>query len=150
MLNTHLALIVSGLLKSLAALGWRNRAAVPFIILFWCSLRRLTTSLDTIFACWRAGSLPTPRPAADTAPATVHLPRHPRVRRPAARRKTSPSTPERAEIRTAAPQARTKLSHTRVVTNPSAFPPRPELGWPFIPVPARLRTRIPTRRFSRA
>ncbi len=105
MVINHLALIASGLIRTLAARVRHTGSSVSEAILFWLQIRQLTEALDGLFSAWRSGDLPPlPQPAileATPAPARAPCAAAVRPRPSGAQRHNTP----RASITRPAPAA---------------------------------------------
>jgi hypothetical protein len=61
-LATRFALILTGLRAVIARAAARDRARAPLLVLAWSRIGRMAARFERLFALWRAGSLPQPRP----------------------------------------------------------------------------------------
>ncbi len=93
--------IISGL-KGTFATPWRSCARIPELLLFWLTLKRLTTALDTLFTAWREGTLPPPpAPAATRAAPKPPCPAANTPHRATPRIRKSQARPAQARMRPA-------------------------------------------------
>ncbi len=61
-LPTLFALILTGLRAAIAPIAARDRARTAILAHLWVRLGHLATRFERLYAQWRAGTLPTPRP----------------------------------------------------------------------------------------
>ena len=69
-LATTFAAILAGLRAAIAPTAARDRARTALLVLIWSRLGRMATRFERLFARWRAGTLPKPRPARARQPTT--------------------------------------------------------------------------------
>ena len=60
---TQFTAILAGLRAAIAAHAARDRARAAMLVLVWSRVSRMATRFETLFAKWRAGTLPKPRPS---------------------------------------------------------------------------------------
>jgi hypothetical protein len=160
-LATCFSLILAGLRAAIAPVAARDRARTTLLVLLWGRLARMATRFERLFARWRAGTLPRPRPARagqrTRRQPHPHLPANP-AWLVAMVRETAPMAsqlqhllahPDIADFLAAAPQAGRilrPLCHMLGLPRPPALPPPPRKrpqaqpagGWaqPTAPAPA--------------
>ncbi len=123
--------ILTELKGTITTNAWEKCASVPALILFWWHLRRLTAALDSLFAAWRAGTLPLPaqpaisaaQPAPDRPPATAPSRASAPPRRTTARVRVRPAQPQPLPQRPVA--SRTAQPHPIPRSPAMAARPRP-------------------------
>ena len=112
--------LLNGLKGTLLQNAWRNIAALPALILFWLSMKRLADSLDLLFTAWRSGTLPV-APAAPAPPVTSS----PRPHRPG--RSRTPRAPSPPTART--PPSREPATAPARPRRPKRAPAATALPW---------------------
>jgi hypothetical protein len=151
-LATRFSLILAGLRAAIAPVAARDRARTALLVLLWGRLARSATRFERLFARWREGTLPKPRPSRAGQPTTrqphPHLPANP-AWLVAMARETAPMAsqlqhllahPDITEFLAAAPQAGRilrPLCHMLGIPRPPALPPpprkrpptQPTVGW---------------------
>jgi hypothetical protein len=144
-LATCFSLILAGLRAAIAPVAARNLARTTLLVLLWGRLARMATRFERLFARWRAGTLPKPRPARAGQPTAwqphPHLPANP-AWLVAMVRETAPMAsqlqhllahPDIADFLAAAPQAgrilRPLCHMLAVPPPPQTRPPAPTVGW---------------------
>jgi hypothetical protein len=149
-LATRFALILAGLRAAIAPVAARDRARTSLLVLLWGRLGRMATRFERLFARWREGTLPRPRPSRAGQPATwqphPHFPANPAWLVAMVREATPMASqlqhllahPDITEFLAAAPQAGRilrPLCHMLGLPQPPALPPRtrpkaqPTGGW---------------------
>jgi hypothetical protein len=144
-LATCFSLILAGLRAAIAPVAARDRARTTLLVLLWGRLARMATRFERLFARWRAGNLPKPRPSRAGQPTTWRP--HPHLRANPAWlvamvRETAPMAsqlqhllahPDIADFLAAAPQAgrilRPLCHMLAVPPPPQTRPPAPTVGW---------------------
>jgi hypothetical protein len=158
-LATRFSLILAGLRAAIAPVAARDRARTTLLVLLWGRLARSATRFERLFARWRAGTLPRPRPARagqrTRRQPHPHLPANP-AWLVAMVRETAPMAsqlqhllahPDIADFLAAAPQAGRilrPLCHMLGLPRPPALPPpprkrpqaQPAVGWAQPTAPA--------------
>jgi hypothetical protein len=144
-LATTFAAIIAGLRAAIAPLAARDRARTALLVLLWGRLARSAARFERLFARWRAGTLPRPRPARagqrTRRQPHPHLPANP-AWLVAMVRETAPMAtqlqhllahPDMAAFLAAAPQAgrilRPLCHMLAVPPPPQTRPPAPTVGW---------------------
>jgi hypothetical protein len=144
-LATTFAAIIAGLRAAIAPLAARDRARTALLVLLWGRLARSAARFERLFARWRAGTLPRPRPARagqrTRRQPHPHLPANP-AWLVAMVRETAPMAtqlqhllahPDMAAFLAAAPQAgrilRPLCHMLGLPRPPQTRPPAPTVGW---------------------
>ena len=148
MVNNRPANISPGHLKSLATLLWHNARNLPAALLFWLQIRRLLTTLDEMFTCWRNAPpqpiQPTPIPAPPERPRVpTAAPRPKSVRRPApCRALAAPAVEPRVRPRTPRPPPCAARHAPHASPRPQPSPPPAQSHFLYTPPPMPNRVHI--------